>query len=176
MKLLNLFLCLMVLGFSHAASAQSITTVNKTFEANNVSILVQIDTIIMIDPVTGEEFIRFEKLEKIQSLNGKDIYYGNEASEPVGAASQSDIKTFISSLVNEDLKNAKDVHNIDVIIDEEGNLGFLRFQLFKGGNGSEKEIEPIRRKIIEKLKGVHFIPAKHNGKAVPYGTAIMVIK
>ena len=176
MKLLNLILCLVILGFSQAASAQNIKTTTQKFEGNTVSIIVQVDTIMIIDPVTDESVIRFEKREKIQTLNGKDIYYDKEAREPVGGASQNEIKSFISGLVNEDLKKGEDIHNMDVIIDENGNLGFLRFQFIQGGKGSENKTGAIRKKIMDTLRGVKFIPAQRNGKAVPYGTAIMVVK
>ncbi len=176
MKLFNLFLCLAILGFSQGASAQNIKTVTETFEGNTVSISVQIDTVQLEDPVTGEWLIRFEKLEKITTLNGATIYYGKDATEPVGAAAQSTFKDFVGNLVNEELKNAKNIHSMDIVIDDKGEVGFIRFLFLKSGKNAEKETEYFRKKIMDRLKGIHFIPAKRNGKAVPYGDNIPVIK
>lgn len=176
MKLFNLFLCLAILGFSQGASAQQIKTVTETFEGNTVSIIEQIDKIEVQDPVTGEWSIMFEKREKIQLLNGNDIYYGKDAIEPVGAAAQSTFNDFVGSLVNEELKNAKNIHSMDIVIDDKGEVGFIRFLFLKSGKNAEKETEYFRKKIMDRLKGIHFIPAKRNGKVVPYGDNIPVIK
>lgn len=162
-------------GFAYG---QKITTITEKFEGNTLSIRVQIDSFKngCIAMGNEQEYI-FEKREKMQSLNGKDVYcHDDEASEPVGAAAQSDFLNYITKAVQDELNTSKNAPSIkawmDIIIDEKGDLGFVRFIFFD--DDDDAEIEVFRRRVIEILKGMHFVPAMHNGKAVPYATRIGV--
>jgi hypothetical protein len=151
---------------SQAASGQNTCTVN-TFDTN-IDVLPAKDTLSIQDPVTGEwnTTIRKAKLPLVQYRDGRKIFKGKEASQPIGKAAQRDIQSYFRELFADELYQTKDIFDfIVIVIDERGKpamfeTNFLTFP-------SEK-VAPVRKQMLDKLKDIVIIPAKKDGKDVPY--------
>jgi hypothetical protein len=169
MKLFHL-LIVVIFAFCAQYTAAQVVTSNKTF-GNEITYSEIIDQFTVINPETGEESVVYRKREMPGTINGEPILYDNNASEPVGAASQSTWQDYLrTNLLLEELDRYRGIiHNIDIVIDTKGNVGYIRLFL---NTSKEYDATTLNSDIEKKLRSKTFIPAKKNGKAVAYGTTI----
>jgi hypothetical protein len=156
--------CLLILYIFSAclANAQGIKTKEINYNGNVITLLTQYDTVVVQDPETGEERLVVTGRETLDRLNGKKIYFYDDAMPPIASASQPDFKTYLSSMFGQDVRDAR--LEITAMINENGKLGYFTVTNHPSNN------TPAKAKEIEtKLAEIKFIPAQKEGKAVPYG-------
>lgn len=169
MKLFRL-LIMLTFAFSIQNATAQVVTSNKTF-GNEITYSEVIDQFNVIDPETGEESVVYRKREVPGTINGENIFYDNNASEPVGAASQSTLQDYLrTNLLLEELDRYRGIiNNMDIVIDAKGNVGYVRLFL---NTSKEYDAVKLNSDIEKKLRSKTFIPAKKDGKAVAYGINI----
>jgi hypothetical protein len=178
MKVFSLFLGLFLSALSLQSLAQSDmefgidTKTPVSYQGNVITIYADIDTIEVQDPETGKFATVLRKREKIGLINDKTIYYDQQASEPVGAAAQSTLKEYLrTNLLLEELEKARGlIYNIDIVIDENGKVGYIDIEF---QNPDKIKDAPVRKSIEQKLNSKTFVPSRKDGKAVPYGIKIL---
>ena len=151
---------------------------NITFRGNNISFVYQVDTVLVEDPVTGEITARVIREEQIDQLNGKQVYRSGLSTEPIGAAAQSDIKSFISGTLAE-LEREPFISYLELVIDEQGKVAFIDLQLhdrFINSTRFTEEFagnsEAITDKVLQRLESIKFLPAQKDSKPVPFAVVI----
>lgn len=167
MKLSHAVLAFVLICSAHIAMAQG-TTTTSTFNDAKIAFREIFNEIEIIDPETGKTSTISRKRGDIPlTLNGAPIYDYDNATQPVGGASQKDLYSYLqTNFLIEELDNArKAIDNMDIIIDEKGSVSFVRI-FFRTANSDQVN---THQKAIEKKLGTKtFIPAKKDGKAVAY--------
>ena len=165
----KLILTIACLTLAQIAFAQP-KTETITYQSNTITMEYLYDTMMVVDPETGEERMVVSKKEKLDLLNGAPIFYDEQAAQPVGAASQKNVQSFVRDLsgVKELLEGELNLNRVAIVIDEKGNVSYIH--VFP--NSRADETVEKRTKLAALLKDVRFFPAQKEGKAVPYGVHI----
>lgn len=139
------------------------------YDGNIITIeKLSIDTIEVTDPETNENVLAFRPKERFALLNGKPVYQGKEAEQPIGAASQASFDGFIEKLLEDEIRSARNSFNhIELIIDEKGEIAYFKTR-FTDSDGKPIEKSPVSSDMFMKLQDVRFKPAKKDGVPVPY--------
>ena len=174
MRKATLFLASLALSFSSSAQTGNLPPTG-TLEHNGhiITLQYQYEHILVEDPETGKTDTRLTRSEKRDLLDGEKIYYGGEASPPIGSASQHDLQTFIQSLLAEELnfiKTKQKSVSINIIIDANGKLAFFMFDQISNAF-TKREVGDLFS-MQTKLEAVTFIPAQKDGKNVPYSLVV----
>ena len=146
------------------------------YEGNQITVAYEYETVTIEDPENGNIVDRVMRREKPDLLNGNQIYQGKEADEPIGSASQSDLKSFIRTMLADELKEAGNFFmSMTLILNEEGKPAFLNVRLRNhyslglcSTNIDEKTIQSIKTRMKNQLYAHSFVPARKEGRAVPY--------
>ncbi len=142
----------------------------------------KVDTVTMVDPVSGNEITRYIKKNPVPgTINGEKIYSGDTvSSRPQFNLKYGSLRKFIISKLADQLKKlpdgAYDLNIRDVVIDASGKVvyydykGFERFQFGPGGNVPipaklQKEINNQIEKTMDNVPA--YIPATYHNKNVP---------
>lgn len=126
------------------------------------------DTVLVIDPETGEEVILVRKAERFALLNGNPIYQRKEAEQPIGSASQAGFSGFVEKLLEDEIRSNRNSFNyIELIIDEKGEIAYFKTR-FTDSDGKPMEKSAVTSDMFIKLGDAKIKPARKDGVAVPY--------
>ncbi len=173
---------------SLAKGAQFVKKGNTvTYKGNKFTLAEpRFDTIVMIDPVSGEEITRVSKtLPEPIAMNGKKIYYANEVtSVPQRTAKALSIEDNILMNLATDMKTMADgVYRIDmgnVIVDEHGKVVYYEYGGIEGQDKNGKQIKlttDVKKKLDDRITMLietspQMKPASLNGANVVINTGI----
>lgn len=164
-------ICLAQISFAQSHPTNGI----EHYGADVITLAYIYDSIWVEDPETGEITLKIVRQEKRDLFNGEKLYYGDQASQPIGAASQSTLETFITNFLGEDIINFEKKHgtfSCAIIVNAKGKIVFLKSNRHTQNDAEAKEEAEKYKDIENKLRTLELIPAKKDGKAVYYGTSI----
>ncbi|MBS1585038.1 MAG: hypothetical protein JSS82_05775 [Bacteroidetes bacterium] len=115
---------------------------------------------------------------KIIKLNGKKVYSYPDASQPLSSISNQLFVDLAAKLLDPEITSIEKkgyslkIHNI--VIDEEGGIVYYDYSgVYKAypamkGIIDKAEINAIDKKVERVMNGMHFKPARFNGRNVAY--------
>jgi hypothetical protein len=171
MRSLKIAITVIALLTASAVKAQLPTKQVVKYNGNAITKVIQYDSSLVENPETGEMTMVISRRQKTDLLNGKQLYYNKEASQPIGSPSQADLTNYFQTFLIEELDKMRLNNfkfNVEIIIDEKGSLAFFEPDYPSGQEMKKEDVSNELKKIEKKLSTVHFIPAKKDGKAVPY--------
>ena len=171
MRTLKIAITVIALVTGFIADAQLPNKQVIKYNGNEITKLMRYDSLEVEDAETGEMTMVINRRQKTDLLNGKQLYYNKEASQPIGSPSQADLTNYFQTFLIEELDKMRLNNfkfNVEIIIDEKGSLAYFEPDYPSGQEMKKEDVSEELKKIEKKLSTVHFIPAKKDGKAVPY--------
>ncbi len=177
-----------ILFFSQTSFSGDVKREGKYIYANGNKLELQyekppVDTIMMIDPVTGNEKTIVTRMsERVVKLNGKRVYAHNEVTKTgdIGYPPGSKANDFIIKKVLSEFSDLRPGDYIvfmnGLLLDEKGKVIYVESILFDSDPSSygdpdvEAKMKAYGAKLVDMMMKERWSPAMKDGKPVPSWT------